>query len=117
MAGFTYIIVIELNGSRIFFEEGNIKAVCVQTDIGWRLMIDGRDEPARFHGGEDAFEFLSHGLFAEVHDTFVIAAEEHGIWIAFTEGVDINARHALQWQYAFDACFTEPCKAVTNITV
>ena len=80
-------------------------------------MIHGWDEAARFHGGKNPFEFLPHGLFAEMDDAFVITAEENSVRIAFTEIVDIDACHVFKRENAFYACFTEPCKAVTNISV
>ena len=80
-------------------------------------MINGRDEAARLHGGENPFEFLPHGLFAEMHDAFVITAEENSVWIAFTEIVDINARHVFKREDAFDARFAEPCETVANISI
>ena len=80
-------------------------------------MIDGWDEAARLHGGEDPFEFLPHGLFAEMHDAFVITAEENGVRIAFAEIIDIDARHVFKRENAFDASFSEPCETIANISV
>ena len=80
-------------------------------------MVHRRDETAGFHGGEDPFELLTDGLFAEMDDAFVIAAEENSIRIAFAEDVDIDSGHVFKRQNAFDACFTEPCEAIANISI
>ena len=80
-------------------------------------MVHGRDESARFHGGEDSFELLADGLFAEMDDAFVISAEKDGVRIAFTKVVDIDARHVLKGQDAFDARLAEPCEAVADVSV